>query len=205
MVVTSNHIVKYLLESETLPTPQKIDPIAASPMILAFCADMLYQHNEQKTLSAKHKDDPACLPMAIINFVAEHVNIPNATEKFKQHPYIPVASDSGSNENSSPQPSEADVAKAVPLLDIRSLGYQGFPRGNLHASSVHQDPYYSATGRPIFLDHTTKRSLASLYLLSANSLARLNDDFYAVFAAHVDITKFPGLSSVYFRGLGFRV
>ena len=36
MAVTSNHIVKSLLESETLPTPQKINPTAASPMMLCL-------------------------------------------------------------------------------------------------------------------------------------------------------------------------
>ena len=53
MTVTTNHLIKYLLESETPPIPENIDPIAASPLMLAFCADILHQYNVQKNLTAQ--------------------------------------------------------------------------------------------------------------------------------------------------------
>jgi hypothetical protein len=110
--------------------------------------------------------------------VANTLDIPEATHMCQTHLHIsaalpPHASDDGSI----PKPSNEDVVKALPLLAICDLVYQGFDRSNLPPWSA--QPFYSATGRPIFLDTVTRCELSALYLISDRSLARMNEGFLA--------------------------
>lgn len=197
MAVTFQQCLQFLQkDQDRLPSStNKIDPISATPAKLAYCCDLLYQHNEQKTLLGKHKDDPTNLPMNLLNFVAETLDIPKATDLWKTHPPIPTPSPASDNEGSSSPPSDEAVVNALPLLDLRALVYQGFDSSNLLPSS--ETTFYGATGRPVFLNAATKRPLTSLYLISARSLSRMNDEFWPVINALVDLTKFPGLSTVF--------
>jgi hypothetical protein len=78
MAITSAHIIQDLLESPSLPSPQKLDPIAANFFMLAFCADMLYRHNEQKNHTAKHQEDPSEPELLRPE---EHIFIPMITQE----------------------------------------------------------------------------------------------------------------------------
>jgi hypothetical protein len=109
----------------------------------------------------------------------------------------PHASDDGSI----PEPSNENVVQALPLLAICALVYQGFDRSNLPPSSA--QPFFSAAGRPIFLDTVTRRALSALYLTFDRSLARLNEVFWPVINDLINLTvltvltQFPGLSPIF--------
>mmetsp|Transcript_60238 Transcript_60238/g.126025 ORF Transcript_60238/g.126025 Transcript_60238/m.126025 type:complete len:523 (-) Transcript_60238:122-1690(-) len=196
MAVSIQHCLKYLEDSETLPSStNKFDPISATPDKLAYYCDLLWQRNEQKNLPGKHKNDPDNLPLSFLNFVAESIDIPKATNMRLTEPHASVASAPQESDSGSSEPSEQQVLAAIPLLDIPGLVYQGFARSNLPPSS---DPvHYGATGRLLSMNTVLRRKLRSIYLMTDRSLTRLNADFWPVINNLIDLTKFPGLSPVF--------
>jgi hypothetical protein len=171
MAVTAQYCLKFLQDMDSFPpSSKKLVPIAATPAELAYCCGMLHKYNEQKKIPRRIKDDPVNLPMSLPNFVAEHLDIPECTNMFPKHPHLLEPSASDSVENSSQQPSAADVVKAVPFIDtsLSSLGYHGFDRDHLLSSPIPaENPSNSATGSQIFPDYKKQQ----------NNLSCMNDDF----------------------------
>ncbi len=129
MAVSIQHCLQFFQrDQDRLPSStNKFDPISATPEKLAYYCDLLHKHNEQKTLIGKHKDDPTSLPLSLLNFVANTLDIPKATHMRQTSPHISAAiSPQASDDGSIPKPSDEDVVRARPLLDIRALVYQGF-------------------------------------------------------------------------------
>jgi hypothetical protein len=105
MTVTAQHCLKFLQEMDSFPPPsKKLDPIAATPAELAYCCELLHKHNEQKNLQRRYKDDPANLPMSLLNFAAEHLDIPKDTIMFQKHPHLSEPSKETTEVTEQPSP-----------------------------------------------------------------------------------------------------
>ena len=184
-----------ILDGKFNSTQRTSDAIILDAQVFANQLYKVVDIARRSNLTSKNQHDPESLSVSHLAFVAQHVDIAQAT-----HFVLTKGSDTGKTEGQQNQPSD-EVAKdrpvheVLPLNTLRSLAIQGLNITVIPPATDH--PCYGATGNKIDLCAATKQGRTDLFLLSRKSLIRLDSALDDIISDVFGPTNFSGLSTVF--------